>query len=69
MHAIPLTVVAGSGHLLMGNVDGGLLLQLLAGSVPGVLLGAHFSDRAPDALLRPLIALMLIAVGLKLVLS
>jgi uncharacterized membrane protein YfcA len=69
VHAIPLTVVAGSGHLLMGNVDGGLLLQLLAGSVPGVLLGAHFSDRAPDALLRPLIALMLIAVGLKLVLS
>jgi uncharacterized membrane protein YfcA len=67
VHAIPLTAVAGSGHLMMGNVDGGLLLQLLAGSIPGVLLGAHFSDRAPERVLRPLIALMLVAVGVKLV--
>ncbi len=67
VHAIPLTAVAGSGHLLMGNVDGGLLAQLLVGSIPGVLLGAHFSDRAPDKLLRPLIALVLVLVGLKLI--
>ncbi|MCA0244229.1 MAG: sulfite exporter TauE/SafE family protein [Proteobacteria bacterium] len=66
VHAIPLTVVAGSGHLLMGHVDGGLLLQLLAGSIPAVLLGAHFSDRAPEKLLRPLIAAVLALVGLKL---
>lgn len=67
VHAIPLTAVAGSGHLLMGNVEGGLLIQLLAGSIPGVLLGAHFSDRAPEQVLRPLIALVLVAVGVKLV--
>lgn len=67
VHAIPLTAVAGSGHLLMGNVDAGLLLQLLAGSIPGVLLGAHFSDRAPERALRPLIALVLVVVGVKLV--
>jgi uncharacterized protein len=61
--------VAGSGHLLMGNVDGSLLLQLLAGSIPGVLLGAHHSDRAPEAVLRRLIALVLVAVGVKLILT
>ena len=66
VHAIPLTVVAGSGHLLLGHVDGRLLLELLAGSIPAVLLGAHFSDRAPDKLLRPLIAAVLVLVGLKL---
>ncbi len=67
VHAIPLTVVAGSGHLMMGNVDGGLLLQLLVGSIPGVLIGAHFSDRAPEHVLRPLIALVLVLVGVKLI--
>lgn len=67
VHAIPLTVVAGSGHLMMGNVDGGLLLQLLLGSIPGVLIGAHFSDKAPEGVLRPLIACVLMAVGVKLV--
>ncbi|MEN9630983.1 MAG: hypothetical protein RJA10_4211 [Pseudomonadota bacterium] len=69
VHAIPLTAVAGTGHLWMGNVDVGLLLQLLAGSIPGVLLGAHFSDRAPEAVLRPLIALVLVAVGIKLLMA
>lgn len=67
VHAIPLTIVAGTGHLAMGNVDGGLLLQLLAGSLPGVLLGAHFSDHAPDRLLRALIACVLALVGWKLI--
>lgn len=69
VHAIPLTAVAGTGHLLMGNVNGGLLLQLLIGSIPGVLIGAHFADRAPEKLLRPLIAAVLVAVGVKLIAS
>lgn len=67
VHAIPLTAVAGTGHLAMGHVDGGLLLQLLAGSIPGVLVGAHFSDRAPERMLRPLIALVLVAAGTRLI--
>lgn len=67
VHAVPLTIVAGTGHLLMGHVDGGLLGALLIGSIPGVLLGAHFSDRAPERFLRPAIAAVLVAVGVKLV--
>lgn len=69
VHAIPLTLVAGSGYLLMGNVDGDLLWRMLLGSIPGVLIGAHFSDRAPDRFIRPAIAIVLAAVGGKLIAS
>lgn len=67
VHAIPLTIVAGTGHALMGNVQLDLLGMLLLGSVPGVLIGAHFSTRAPEGLIRPAIAVVLVAVGLKLI--
>ena len=69
VHAIPLTIVAGTGHLLMGNVDLGLLWQLLVGSIPGVLIGSMLSSKAPDAFLRPAIAVVLLLVGVKLTLS
>ena len=69
VHAIPLTIVAGSGHLFMGNVDLGLLWQLLVGSVPGVLIGSLLSSKAPESLLRPAIAVVLVLVGVKLVLA
>ncbi len=68
VHAIPLTLVAGMGHLGLGNIDGRLLLELLAGSIPGVLIGAWFSTRVRDTVLRRAIALILMVVGLKLLL-
>jgi uncharacterized membrane protein YfcA len=69
VHAIPLTIVAGTGHALLGNLQLDLLGLLLLGSVPGVLIGAHFSTRAPEGLIRPAIAVVLVAVGLKLIAS
>ncbi|MCC7152385.1 MAG: sulfite exporter TauE/SafE family protein [Rubrivivax sp.] len=66
-HAIPLTLLAGSGHALLGHVELGLLGRLLLGSVPGVMLGAALAHRTPERLLRPGIALMLLLVGGKLV--
>ena len=68
-HAVPLTVVAGTGHLLLGNVNLALLGTLLIGSLPGVLIGSYFSTRAPDRLLRMAIAAILALVGVKLLLS
>ena len=68
-HAVPLTVVAGTGHLLLGNVNLALLGMLLLGSLPGVLIGSHFSTKAPEGLLRMAIAAILALVGIKLVLS
>ena len=48
VHAIPLTILAGTGHLLMGNVSLGLLGNLLLGSVPGVVVGSA-GHKVPDA--------------------
>lgn len=68
VHAIPLALVAGAGHLWLGNIDFELLTELLAGSIPGVMAGAWLSSRARDTVLRPAIALVLLAVGARLVL-
>ncbi len=66
-HAIPLTLVAGIGHILLGNVDFPMLGQLLLGSIPGVWVGAYFSGRLPGGVLRSVIAVVLALVGLKLI--
>jgi hypothetical protein len=58
-HAVPLTLVGGLGHLGLGNVDVGLLLALLGGSIPGILIGARLAGVAPEWLLRPLLAVTL----------
>src|SRR5450631_3323933 len=69
VHAIPLTILAGTGHLLLGNVNFGLLANLLLGSVPGIMLGAVLSTHAPEKLVRSAISLMLAVVGAKMVLA
>lgn len=65
-HAIPLALIAGLGHLSLGNVNYSLLLNLLAGSIPGILLGTFISTRAPLKVIRYAIALVLGAVSVKM---
>ncbi len=66
-HAVPLTLLAGIGHWLMGSVDWHLIGSLLVGSLPGIVLGSYMSSRVPDAVLRLTLATTLIIVGSKLV--
>jgi uncharacterized membrane protein YfcA len=66
-HAVPLTLLAGLGHWQMGDVDFHLLGRLLIGSIPGILLGSYLSPRLPERGLRPVLAIVLILVGGKLV--
>ncbi len=58
-HAIPLTFIGGIGHMGLGHVDFMLLIALLAGSIPGMWVGTSFAGRAPDWLLRPILAIVL----------
>jgi len=58
-HAMPLTLLGGLGHLGLGNMDAGLLVSLLCGSIPGILIGARLAGVAPEWLLRPILALTL----------
>ena len=67
-HAIPLTAVAGIGHLSLGNVDLVLLGSLLIGSLPGIWLGSHLSAKIPERFLRPVLASILMLIGLKFIL-
>ncbi|MBV5350060.1 sulfite exporter TauE/SafE family protein, partial [bacterium] len=67
-HAIPLALVAGASHWMAGNVNYFLLFSLLAGSLPGVLVGSWLSARASDTVLRPILALLLLLTGLKILL-
>jgi len=64
-HAVPLTAVAGLGHLQMGTVDFVLLGSLLLGSLPGIYLGSHLSTRVPEKVMRPILASMLMLIGVK----
>lgn len=66
-HAVPLTAVAGLGHFYLGSVDFTLLGYLLVGSLPGIYLGSHMSNRFPEKVLRPVLAGMLILIGGRLV--
>lgn len=65
-HAVPLTLIAGVGHWMMGSVNWGLLASLLTGSVPGIVLGSLLASRTPDGVLRPVLASVLVLVSIKL---
>jgi uncharacterized membrane protein YfcA len=65
-HAAILTSTAGLAHGISGNVDVVLALSLLAGSLPGVLLGSSFSLRVPPEALRLVLAGVLIASAVAL---
>lgn len=66
-HAVPLTLVAGAGHWVIGNVDWHMLLALLAGSVPGILISSRLAPRIDERIIRWVLALVLLIVGVRLV--
>lgn len=68
-HAVPLTLVAGAGHWIIGNVDWQMLVWLLAGSVPGILISSRLAPRIDERLIRWALAIVLVIVGIKLVTS
>jgi uncharacterized membrane protein YfcA len=68
-HAVPLTLIAGIGHWLMGSVDFGLMLSLLVGSIPGIIIASMLAGRASDNVLRPILAITLLIVSVRLLIA
>jgi uncharacterized membrane protein YfcA len=68
-HAVPLTLVAGAGHWIIGNVDWYMLVCLLAGSIPGILIASRLAPRINERIIRWALAAVLLVVAGKLLLS
>jgi uncharacterized protein len=66
VHAVILTGVTGLLHFRLGNVDSGLVISLLIGSIPGGLLGSHLSTRVPMLWLRRLLCALLLLTGARM---
>jgi uncharacterized membrane protein YfcA len=64
-HAVPLTAIAGLGHLHLGNVNFHLLIGLLLGSLPAIWLGTKAATRVPEKIMQRLVALILACMGIK----
>jgi uncharacterized protein len=65
-HAVPLTLVAGLGHWLLGSFDVQVFGLLILGSVPGIVLGSYAAVRLPEPALRLVLAATLLVVAAKL---
>lgn len=65
-HAVPLTAIAGLGHMHLGTTDLSMLAYLLMGSLPGIWLGSKVGMKLPDHILKPIMAVILLVIGLSL---
>jgi hypothetical protein len=65
--AVPLTIAAALGALAFGHIEIGITTSLIIGSVPAVLIGSLLSSSVPDRYVRPVIAFVILASGLKYV--
>jgi uncharacterized membrane protein YfcA len=63
--AVPLTLAAALGALAFGHVEFGVTASLVIGSVPAVFVGSLLSSTIPDRYVRPAIAFVILASGLK----
>jgi uncharacterized membrane protein YfcA len=64
VHAAILLSAAAIAHWVGGNIDFGLAGNILVGSIPGVIIGAALSDRAPQGFIRTALGVVLIGSGI-----
>jgi uncharacterized membrane protein YfcA len=63
-HAAVLLWAAGLAHVIAGNVDYGLMGNILIGSVPGVIAGERLARSVPAGGLRPALGCAMLASAL-----
>lgn len=66
VQAIPLVGAAALGHYIFGDPKLDLIVSVLIGAIPAVIVGAHFSSKANDAYIRPILFCVLAISALKL---
>jgi uncharacterized protein len=66
-HAAILVSVTGIAHAASGGVEWDLIPTLLAGSIPGVLLGSRLAAYIPARPLRAVLAVVLLATGIRMI--
>lgn len=64
-HAVPLTAIAGLGHMHLGHINTYLLAGLLIGSLPAIWLGTKMATRIPELFMQRVMALILISLGVR----
>ncbi|MGG1571737.1 sulfite exporter TauE/SafE family protein [Fictibacillus sp. NRS-1165] len=65
-HAFLLVTVAGLLYLGVGSINYPIVMNLLTGSIPGVLIGSTLSVKVPTRPLRTVVALLILISGIKL---
>jgi hypothetical protein len=58
--------LAGTAHLWMGHFNSGLFLKLLAGSIPGVILGSRLTRVIPERYFSWLFSVLYFSLGARL---
>ncbi len=69
VHAVLLTLVAGLGHLLTGNVDFHMLTFLLIGAIPAIIVGTLVSSKLPEHQIRRVLGVTLLLLGINFVVN
>jgi hypothetical protein len=64
-----LAVIGSAVHWTLGSISAPVLLELLAGGVPGVVIGCVLAKRVPAQKLKVVVATVALAAGLQLMWS
>lgn len=66
VHAVPLTLIGGTGYWLIGEIDWPMLSALLIGSIPGIIIGSLLAPKLHERTIRIVLAATLAVVAGKL---
>lgn len=66
VQAVPLVAAAAAAHVINGDADFGIAISLLIGAIPGAVIGAQISSRAPGGIVRRALAILLVCSGIKM---
>ncbi|HTT96678.1 MAG TPA: sulfite exporter TauE/SafE family protein [Rhizomicrobium sp.] len=64
-HAVPLTLLAGIGHSILGTINLHILVSLLCGSIPAIIIASIASARTSDTVVRIALGIVLLVVCLR----